>query len=162
MVLVLPDELALERDLQAATSANLHDSTSIGHEMQPLFLSSEQCEHADPAQDARFASLLKLRRDYLRELTHYDSHDAFQAAYDAHPLADEYEALRREYDDVHVGTVCTQTSAGDFCGACTEGDDDYGFEDAPCLRSFNARQSQALFFHINGAAEYRKPMEIAA
>ena len=147
---------SLEEQIREATARNLEEHSNAKHVMSPLWLMADDCEHVNPDEDERFADVDDLIAAWmdrncpgLRGAYRGVEWDLYykntRRAYAVIPLAAEYQRKKDEYDDGH-NRVCYDNPMGDYCEACTEGDDDSGYEPARCRRRDEAQEQYSEFW----------------
>lgn len=139
---------SVEEQIAEATAENLRLSSSSIHTVKPLYLYSEYCPHTNPEEDPKYDGLDDLLDEWMaRNCAGLSSKDGItlwwkntQRGYTAIPLYVEFNRVMSEYEDAHSGNVCLESPMGSCCEACTEGDEDFGFEPEACRRQEYARE----------------------
>ena len=177
---LISDEMALERQIRAATRENLERHSSVPHKDMQLYDRTEDgCQRRNPDQEdglpwddlddyiaADFdrlnpehaALLANYRRSYDERRPAYEAKREHRATFLQAQLLDLMQAL---YDDEHTGDICLHSPQGTCCVVCTDGDEDFGYEPGACSRREDAIESYAEFWWDQGDADNRPTADAA-
>lgn len=130
---------SIEEQIAEATLENARATSRADHRMIPLYTWSEDCGHDNPEDAERFDGVDDLLDEWMRRnapsLTYRDGDLYWKNRARAHvsvPLYVEWRVAQAEYDKGHNGPVCLLSPMGQCCEACTDGDDDSGYEPGEC------------------------------
>lgn len=143
----------VESQIVEATEANTLRTSRMLHRTMPLYRMSDDCGHANPEEDDRYRDVEDLVDEWMRRNTpgltwrdgdlYWKNRRRGEASV---PLYVEWDDAQAAYQDVHVGNVCLDTPTGSCCEACTQGDDDFGYEPGECLLPTELREDYDLFW----------------
>lgn len=155
-----------EEEIRATTAENLRLSSSSIHRMIDLYTLAEDCPHRNPDDDEKYEGVEDLVTEWMeRNCAGLSTNDIYkwrragiEVSYEfvyknrkrAHaniPLYNEWDRASEAYHAVH-GFVCMESYMGKVCEECSEGDDDWGYDPAPCFRQWRAKLRQDEFFDL--------------
>jgi hypothetical protein len=161
---------SLEEQIAEATADNLRYSSGLDHQPMDLWTWAQDCGHENPddlLDEDRYADVETLIDAWMARncagLTSWNGSKDWemhghlyyrnrQRAVANIPLAFEYYQKLEAYEELHVGAVCKHPDSymGTTCRACTDGDDDFGYEPSGCRRQENAKENQDMFWYEYG------------
>jgi hypothetical protein len=143
----------VDEQIAEATLENAKATTRLSHVPMPLYAYAENCEHSNPEDADRYRDVDDLVDEWMRRNTpcltwrdgalYYKNRARGEASV---PLFVEWRAAQDAYDDVHQSGVCLDSPQGTCCTACTEGDDDYGYEAGACALPQQVRNAYDDFW----------------
>lgn len=149
----------VEEQIAEATAENARATSSRNHKQMQLYTYTEDCEHSNPEDDEKYAGVDDLVDEWMarncpglerRPGDDIDIHSLIwknkKRAYAVIPLANEWWRAQNAYDDGHAADVCLGNPMGTCCTACTEGDDDFGYEPGACSLATNLREEYDAFW----------------